>query len=357
MDYSIREAARPEGDAAGRHAVLRHAIRFGCAVLLIAASCAQAQQPSPHAIEIPKWFEESFLVFPEDVRDAARSGKRVMVYFGQDGCPYCRQLMQENFTQRAIVEKTRRHFVAIAINVWGDREVVWTDGRSRSEKEFAAYLKVQFTPTILFLDEKGGVVARLNGYYPPHRFQAAIDYVAQRTERKQDFASYMKAATRDAASAKLHDQPFFMKPPYDLRRKAGGKPLAVLFETPHCSGCDELHRDQLRRPELRELLGKFDVARFGLSERAPVVTPDGEKTTADAWARSLRIAYTPTIVFFDAGAKEVFRVDSYLRSFHLASSFDYVASGAWRSQASFQRYVQSRVEQRRAKGLSVDLWQ
>lgn len=332
-------------------------LEFVASVVLIGFGAAHAQNASPYAIELPNWFQEGFLLFPEEVRDAAKSGKRVMIYFGQDGCPYCRQLMQENFTQRAIVEKTRRHFVAIAINVWGDREVTWMDGRPRSEKEFAAFLRVQFTPTILFLDEEGGVAARLNGYYPPRRFEAAIDFVAQHRESVQDFASYMKTAgKKEAASAMLHDQPFFMKPPYDLRRKAGGKPLAVLFETPHCSGCDELHRDSLQRTEIRELLRKFDVARFGLAERTPLIAPDGKRTTAEAWARSLQVAYTPTIVFFDAAAKEVFRVDSYLRPFHLAASFDYVASGAWRSQPSFQRYVQSRAEQRRAKGQSVDLW-
>ncbi|MCK7502390.1 MAG: thioredoxin fold domain-containing protein [Comamonadaceae bacterium] len=95
-----------------------------------------------------------------------------MVYFGQDGCPYCKELMQTNFSQRAIVDKTRRHFMPIALNIWGDREVTWIDGKRMAEKDFAKMLKVQFTPTLLFLDEKGEVVVRLNGYYPPHRFEA-----------------------------------------------------------------------------------------------------------------------------------------------------------------------------------------
>ena len=145
------------------------------ALSLVLALPAAAQEASPHAIDIPAWFEESFLDLPVDIRDAARSGKRLMVYFGQDGCPYCRQLMQTNFTQRQIVDKTRRNFVAIALNIWGDREVTWTDGKVRREKDFAAHLKVQFTPTLLFLDERGGIVARLNGYYPPHRLEPALD--------------------------------------------------------------------------------------------------------------------------------------------------------------------------------------
>jgi len=86
--------------------------------------------PSPYAIEIPAWFTETLLDFREDVADAKRDGKRVLLYFGQDGCPYCAQLMKVNFSQPDIVATTRKHFVAIPLNIWGDREVTWTDGRT-----------------------------------------------------------------------------------------------------------------------------------------------------------------------------------------------------------------------------------
>ena len=255
--------------------------------LLIPLS-ASAQTASPHAIEVPAWFSETFLDLREDVREAATEGKRLMIYFGQDGCPYCRALMQTNFTQPRLVQKTRSNFVALALNIWGDREVTGLDGRAMPEKELARVLRVQFTPTVLFLDEKGNVVARLNGYYPPHRFEAALDYVADRLESKQPFASYMKDAVKDAAADKLHDEPFFMRPPYDLRRVSGSKPLAVIFETPYCSGCDELHKEGFTRAEVKAELERFDVARFALGERGAVITPAGEKLRAEEWARAHR---------------------------------------------------------------------
>lgn len=314
------------------------------AALLAAAAGASAQVASPHAIDIPAWFTESFLDFPEDVRDAAREGKRLMVYFGQDGCPYCTALMQNNFTQRPIVEKTRRHFVAIALNIWGDREVQWTDGRKMSEKELARALKVQFTPTLLFLDEKGAVAARLNGYYPPHRFAAALDYAAGIAGKGMPFEEYMKTAVKESASAALHDEPFFLK---GAPRLDGKKPVLLLFETPSCAGCDELHREGFRRPEVRKLLERFDVYRLTLNDR--------RDAQSETYARTLRVSYTPTLVFF-AGGKEAFRVEAYVRPFHLASAFDYVASGTYRQEPSFQRYVQARAERLRGGGKPVDLW-
>ena len=84
------------------------------APLLMATPAAAQPQPSPHAIEIPRWFSNSLLDFKDEIPEAAREGKRVMVYFGQDGCPYCKALMKASFGPGPITDKTRQHFVAIA---------------------------------------------------------------------------------------------------------------------------------------------------------------------------------------------------------------------------------------------------
>ncbi len=307
------------------------------------------------AVALPGWFTETFLDFREDVAQAAREGKRLMILFEQDGCPYCKELILTNFSQKTIADKARKKFLAVSLNIWGDREVTWTDGRKFSEKRLAAFLKVQFTPTLLFFDEQGDIAARLNGYYPPHRFDAVLDYVAGRMEKRLSLAEHLKTAVKEPASATLHDEPFFLKAPYDLRRR-GPKPLAVLFETRYCATCDELHREGFRRKEIRALLERFDVARFALSERSAVLTPDGARVAAEDWARELGIAYTPSLVFFESSGKEVFRIDTYLRSFHLAGSLDYVASGAYRRERSFQRFLQSRAREMRERGETVDLW-
>ena len=338
-------------------------MRALAAALCLAASgpgvaASAAPEPGANAIDIPPWFKESFLDVREDVREAAAEGKRLLVYFGQDGCPYCRELMRVNFARKDIVEATRRHFDAVAINIWGDREVTWTDGRVRSEKDFAALMKVQFTPTLLFFDEKGAVALRLNGYYPPHTFRAALDYVAGKHEGKLAFAEYLKRVSPAPASGRLHDQPFFMKPPYRFARaqRPAGKPLLVLFEQKICSACDDLHARGMKERAVRELMGKFDVARLELFGAAPVVTPEGRSVTEAQWGRALGVAFTPTFVFFDAYGKEVFRMEAFLQPFHLASGLEYVASGTYLEQPSFQRYVQQRAARTREAGGRVELW-
>jgi thioredoxin-related protein len=272
--------------------------------------------------EVPEWFVESFLDIREDAAEAAKDGKRLMLYFAQEGCPYCKQLVTVNWRQDRIVEKTRRNFVPIAINIWGDREVTGADGRRMPEKRFAAALKVQFTPTLVFFDEKGAVAHRINGYLPPEAFYAALDHAIG------------KRPAVAAGSGK----------PVDLRRKAGGKPLVLLLLSPGCEACDELERN-LKIDDVRVQLARFELVRS--ANPATVLTAAGNDTVSSA--------YVPSLVFF-SGGREVFRTEAYLRPFHLAGALDYVASGSYAREPSFQRFLQLRAERMRARGERVDLW-
>ena len=321
----------------------------------LAQDAALAQgMDNPGWHEPPAWFKESFLDMRDDIAEAAKSGRRLMLYFHQDGCPYCAKLLRENFGDKAIAEKTRKHFDVIAINLWGDREVTDFAGKPTTEKAFAKALRVQFTPTLLMLDEKGGTALRLNGYIPPHQFHAALDYAGGRLEKKQSFTDYLLLREPAPASGKLHDAPWLMKAPLDLSKR-DGKPLLVLFEQKVCAGCDEMHAEGFPRPEVAALLQRYRVARVDIAANEAVKTPNGKSLGMRDWARQLMIAYTPSFVFFDAAGREVFRVEGYLRPFHLASSLDYVASGAYKKQPEFQRFIEARAAARRAQGEKIEL--
>ncbi len=305
----------------------------------------------------PSWFKSSFLDLREDVAEAAEEGKRVILYFYQDGCPYCAKLLNENFTIRTIVDRTRGHFQIIALNIWGDRPVTDLQGAETTEKTIAETLKVRYTPTLLFLDEQGQVVLRVNGYYPPHRFMAALDYVSSRGEQQGSFRDYLKQHQTLAASGKLHREPGYLTQPLDLRaeKRNSGKPLLVLMETKQCPPCDELHDKAFTRPEVRKSLQGFDIAILDIWSSESLTTPRGETLSATQWADQLGIQYAPSLIFFDAQGQEVFRSEAYLKAFHVNSALDYVLSGSYRDQPNFQRYIQTRADEMRARGEVVEL--
>jgi thioredoxin-related protein len=337
--------------------IRRYAAAFALALAIAWLDAAAAERAPIRGVgrfTVPDWFKSSFLDLRDDAAEAGARGRALLVYVGQDGCPYCAALFNANFSQKPIVDYTRAHFDAIEINMWGDRPVTDFDGEALTEKAFAAKHEVAFTPTILFYDARGAPLLRINGYYPPHRFVAALRYAAGEHAQGEAFGAYLERVAPPRPPGALHDEPFFERPPYDLRARPRDRPIAVFFEQRDCDECDALHADVLAQPATREALARFRVVQLDRWSATPLTTPDGGETTARTWADALGIGYLPTAVFFDQG-REVIRIEAMLKGFHMRTVMDYVASGAYRSQPSFQRFIQSRTESLRERGVAVDL--
>ncbi len=305
--------------------------------------------------EYPNWFKESFLELGDDVTEAAERNRRVLILFHQDGCPYCNVLVERNLAQRDIETAMRQNFDVIAINMWGDREVLTVDGATYTEKEFAAALKVQFTPTLVFMDEQGRSVLRLNGYLPPERFRLALDYVAGRKEKEVSYREFLSANAPPASAGDLNAQPFFASGPIDLT--ASKHPLAVFFEQKQCPNCDVLHRRVLSAVDTRAILRSFHCVQLDMWSTTPLVTPAGGKTTARDWAAELEVKYAPTLVLFDRKGTEIIRSEAFFKKFHIHGIFEYVRSEGYKEQPSFQRWLSARAEHLREQGMDVNIWE
>lgn len=311
---------------------------------------------NPGYVDKPAWFKNSFLDIREDLDDATDNNKRLILYFFQDGCPYCEKLIKDNFEDPALVSKTRKYFDLVAINMWGDTEVLSFDGKNTTEKAFAKALRVQYTPTLLMMDEKGNVVLRINGYYHPKKLNVALDYVGQKLENKITFAQYKKTINNSKNKYQINTKHNNVKNSKNLNLSAkNGKPFMVIFESTRCEECLELHNDILNRPESKKLLSEFNVIAVDMWSNKQLFTPSGELTTWSQWAKKLDIKYTPSLVLFDNAGNEVIRTEGYLRSFHIQSVMEYVSSKAYLRQPELQRYIDERADYLRSKGIVVDL--
>ncbi len=306
--------------------------------------------------EKPEWFKDSFLEFEEDVADAAAAGRRVMLYFHQDGCPYCARLIKENFTDPELKRFIVQNFDGISLNMWGDREVVSVGGRDFTEKTFATALKVQYTPTLVFLDEKGKVVLRLNGYYPPRDFHAALDYVSQKLENRLSFSQY-RLEQLATTEGKLIDEDFYLgRRDLDHLASESDKPLAVFFESADCAQCQTMHQRILKDKATRKLVMQANNVQLDIASTQQLTTPAGNRVSAWHWAQDLGITYTPSVVFFDRQGKEVMRINAFLKTFHFQSIYAYVLEQAYLREPEFQRYIAARADHIRESGFDTDIW-
>ena len=302
--------------------------------------------PLESSLHYPAWFRLSFLHLQEDLQDARTFGKRgLIVYFGQAYCPYCKALIEGNFGMRDIAQYTRKYFDVVAIDIHGTKQVTDFNGEVLSEKEYAAREKVNFTPTLIFYDSEGREALRLQGYHPPYKFRAALEYVADGYYREESLREYLERANPPLSFEPdgLNQEDFFASPPYalDRTRIPGSTPLLVFFEQGKCHACDVLHSAPLQNQEIQKLLSRFENVQLDVLADSAVITPEGERTTSRAWAEKLGLFYTPTLMFFDEHGKEIIRVDSVVGFYRLRKVLEYVLSGAYRQGITLQQYRRS----------------
>ena len=299
--------------------------------------------PLAEPLSNPPWFKLTFLDLPEDLEDALGNGKQgLMVYFGQKYCSYCKQLLEGNFGMLDILAYTQKHFDIIGIDIHGQREVTALDGSQWDERSFSVRKKVNFTPTLIFLDRNKREALRLSGFYPPYKFRAALEYVADGYYLKENFRTYLARAdvplVFDAGDMNYED--FFSPAPYALDRSRwpGERPLVVFFEQGNCHACDVLHTGPLRQDDISQQFSQLEAVQLDMWSDAPVLTPAGEKTTAKQWAEKLGLFYTPTLIFFDERGEEILRVDSVVQFYRLRNVLEFINTGAYRNYATFQQW-------------------
>jgi thioredoxin-related protein len=299
--------------------------------------------PLPQPLEHPDWFKRSFLDLGEDLAEARSSGKQgLIVYFGQKRCAYCRMLLEKNWRMSDVVRYTRRHFDVVPISIWGLEEVTDLQGNRLSERDFAVRENANFTPSLIFYDSAGNQALMLRGYYPPYQFRAALEYVADGHYQREGFAAYLERgdATLTFEPGDLNEADFFQPPPFNLDRSRlhSQRPLAVFFEQGDCHACDVLHTQPLHDHRILQGFQSLDSVQLDIRSDQPVITPDGQRTSARQWARSLGLFYTPSILFFDEAGLEILRVDSVAHFFRLNSVLNYVISHAFVNEPNFMRW-------------------
>jgi thioredoxin-related protein len=117
-----------------------------------------------------------------------------------------------------------------------------------------------------------------------------------------------------------------------------------------------MHQRILTDAATRTLVVQALNVQLGVGSEQPLVTPSGQRTTARQWALDLGIDYTPSLVFFDRGGKEVMRIGAFLKTFHFQSAYAYVLEKAYLEEPEFQRYLSARGDRLRESGFDTDIW-
>ena len=299
------------------------------------------------AVAYPDWFKFSLGDLNDDLAEAKKAGKKgIITYFGQKRCAYCEQFFKSSLSDVDIKNYLQKHFDLIAFDIWGIDDITDTDGTTYTERDLSIHYKTNFTPSLVFYNAEGTPVFRLRGFYPPYKFRAALQYVTEEFYKEETFSDYFARANPGEyfLLGGLTERDFFLEAPYDLvALRKNNKPTAVFFEQGNCHACDLLHSGPLSKDLSIHEIEQMNVIQLNMWADTAVITPQGEKTTAKEWAKSLDLFYTPSIVFFDANGKEIIRVDSVTYFYRLWGVMDYVNQQGYKTSKDYQDW---RLKQR-----------
>ena len=131
---------------------MRHFL-IGAFALLMALPVS-ASEIGDDGLHKQPWMRDTFKDLREDLNEANAEGKRLVLFFEQRGCIYCKQMHEEVFSEPEVSAYIDENFFVVQLNLHGDIEVTDFDGEVLPEKDMARKWRVMFTPSVVFLPEE-----------------------------------------------------------------------------------------------------------------------------------------------------------------------------------------------------------
>ena len=137
-----------------------------------------ARGDSTLRFEAEDMVEEDFFLPPPHYLDRSHfPGERPLaVFFEQGNCHACDILHTGPLRQPAIINLFKK-FDSVQLNIYSDEPVVTPDGRKTTAREWAKDLGIFYAPTLVFFDENGKEIIRVDSVVHFFRLRNVLNYV------------------------------------------------------------------------------------------------------------------------------------------------------------------------------------
>ena len=142
--------------------------------------------------------EQDFFTSPPYNLDRRRfkSDIPLVVFFEQGKCHACDVLHTgplEDERLRAEVKKLE----AVQLDMWSDEPVITPQGKRTTAREWASELGLFYAPALIFFDESGNEVMRVDAVIQFYRLLGVFDYINKRAYREQKDYQLWRLSQRD----------------------------------------------------------------------------------------------------------------------------------------------------------------
>jgi thioredoxin-related protein len=194
----------------------------------------------------------------------------------------------------------------------------------------------------IFINNDGKEIFRMNGYYKPKLFKAALKYIEGKHYKKLSFNAYSASIVESTGSG-LIDEEFFSLSTnlkyFAINSRENNKEVVLLFSQDRCDACIDLHAEKFKNKEVvSALTKKYNVLKINTLGNKKIKDLEGQLVTESHFSEALNIKYTPTLLFMKDG-REIFRYESYLNNEDFSIMIEYITTTAWSKHISFQKWL------------------
>jgi len=252
------------------------------------------------------FFAQSFGDLPEELQEARQAGKLgLLLFFEQDGCPYCERMMKSILNQPAVQDWYRERFVSIAVDINGDVELTDVDGITLPSKVFAEHRRVKTTPTLSFIDLSGAeIYRRVTMVSGVDEFMMMGRYIAEGRYTDTAWRDYAREHPEVVDSATVQQA-------VDFRQEAAataerGVTLLLAVTREGCAYCAKLRREILA-PMIRsgDYVDKVRIREMMMEPDMPIIDFSGQPTTTAKLAARFGVSITPTVLLLDSSGNSL----------------------------------------------------
>lgn len=139
-----------------------------------------ARANPPPKFELEDMNEESFFASPPHFLDRSHfaASRPLAVFFEQRDCHACDILHSDPVADDGVRNMLKRMDV-VQLDMWGDEPVLTPSGKRQTSAEWATELDISYAPTLVFFDEKGLEVFRIDSVVQLYRLGRVLEYVAE----------------------------------------------------------------------------------------------------------------------------------------------------------------------------------
>jgi thioredoxin-related protein len=148
--------------------------RITLAIAAFLFFCLAAAHSPSHAARGITWYE-----YEKGKKKAARSDKKILMYFRTGWCGYCKKMEKQTFKNTKVVSFIKKNFVPVMID--GEKDV-----------KTAAEYGVFSYPAYWFLSPEGAKLRTTKGYIQPDIYLQILKFMESDSYETMKFNEYLR---------------------------------------------------------------------------------------------------------------------------------------------------------------------